>query len=643
MRPASAALSVAFALAAVLGTEVARAQAVERVVIGAGPAVVPAGAVRARAVQIDVHRLAEAAASHRPVSLDLLGDAPAVTTPDRVEWRGPGRFTWFGSVAGGGRATLTVEGDHVAGRVVTRRGAVVIEPRDGRHVAYEPGPDDEGAGDQVAPPVAPPYLGRGGGDPLFPDEFHVALFYTGAVADSLGSALPAVLQATVDALTDVLANSAVPARARLVASGPVDYAESGDMATDLYAFQDPFDGLMDGVHAVRDAHSADFAALLTETGANAATGCGIAFLQAFLDVGFADYAFSVTKRSCELGLVFSHEVGHNLGLHHDRYVTTGQGAFPFSHGFVNTDSMDVAAGRPGFRTVLAYERECTDVGGRCVRIPYYSNPDSLWNGQPMGAAGTEDNAQSAREAVPYASAFRAPALAATLAGTTAGGPTWRRPVCPDPTALVSCDVSSTEAPYRTAAFRVTAAGLHYVRSEVVFPGVLALYAGPFDPAAPLVNLAGYAEPDADAPAVRRLLLSAALEPGALYTLVTTGLGAGDAGAFSNGVFGPAAGQVVVGADGEPEPARMDVVLGPPSPNPSRGDVQMVVSVAEAQAVEVAVFDALGRRVAVLHDGPLAAGVPHALRLPADALRTGVYLVRARGAEGTVTQRVVRLR
>ncbi len=604
----------------------AHAQTPERVLTTTGPE-----AAR-RSVQIDVPRLAAAAAARQAVVL-ALPSGDVVTRPERVERRGAGSFTWFGAVDGGGRATLTVEGGRVAGRVQTAGGVTVIEPRAGGPVAYRPAPEADDAGDALAPPPSESGARRGGGDALFPDELHVALFYTPSVVDSLGAGLPAFLQGTVDVLTDVLANSAVPSRARLVASGVVDYAESGTMSDDLYAFADPFDGQMDDVHARRDAASADFAALLTEIGANAATGCGIAFLMAYPDVSFESAAFSVTKRSCEFGLVFSHEIGHNLGLHHDRYVTTGSGADPFSHGFTNIDPL-VPGVAPGFRTVLAYNTRCQDAGGTCDRIPYFSNPEFLWNGLPMGVAGSEDNAQTARSTTRVAADFRAPALLRSAPGTTAGA--FRRPVCPDGPAA-ACTLADAATPFATDAFRVTRAGRHYVRTAAAFAGVSLLYAGPFDAADPLRNLVGYAEPDAGAPAARRLLLAADLAAGVLYTAVTTGLGAGDGGAFTADVFGPTDGSVVVsGAD--PPRAAAGFTLGAGA-SPTRGAVAVRLTLAEAQAVAVDVFDVLGRRVALLHDGPLAAGA-HAFR--AD-VPPGVYVVRARSASATATARVTRVR
>jgi hypothetical protein len=624
----------------------ASAQPATRIVTE-GPATAPAppGARWARPVHLDVARLAEAAEARRAVVLDLAPGVSLRTTPERVAWRGPGRFTWFGAVAGGGRATLTVEGAHVVGRLVTPDGVVLIEPSGGAHVAYAPAPLPGEQDDALPPPPPARPVRSGAADELFPDELHLALFYTSQVADSLGTGLGAFLQSTADVLSDVLANSAVPAQARLVYAAQVVHTETETLSENLGLLFDQEDGQMDEVHALRTAYSADFVALLVETGTNSATGCGVAYLMSELDVAFEYAAFSVTKRRCAVAeLTFPHEVGHNLGLHHDVYVAPGPGAFAYSHGYVNLDSLDAPSGRPGFRTVLAYNGACTDAGGTCFKIPYYSNPEFLFDGQRMGDASFADNARSTREALPYASAFRAPQLLGAQQGGTAGAPTWTRPACPDPADLAACapSGSATAVPYRTASLRVASDGLHYVRSAADFDGVLLLYAGGFDPAAPLGGLAGYAAPDPAAPAGRRLLLPAPLQAGVDYVLVTTGVTDADAGAFTTDVYGPAGGGVViVGAEDAPgTPATFD--LSPAAPNPFAGRTQLTLAVAASQRVEVAVYDALGRRVAVLHDGPLAAGRAHALPFDGAGVAPGVYVVRVRGERFQATTRVTRL-
>jgi hypothetical protein len=79
------------------------------------------------------------------------------------------------------------------------------------------------------------------------------------------------------------------------------------------------------------------------------------------------------------------------------------------------------------------------------------------------------------------------------------------------------------------------------------------------------------------------------------------------------------------------------------PNPADGGQATVqLRLSTAADVRIDAFDVLGRQVAVLHDGPLAAG-HHAFRLATAALPSGVYLLRLSGDASSVTRRVVVLR
>lgn len=82
---------------------------------------------------------------------------------------------------------------------------------------------------------------------------------------------------------------------------------------------------------------------------------------------------------------------------------------------------------------------------------------------------------------------------------------------------------------------------------------------------------------------------------------------------------------------EPE-APVAFALAGVDPNPVGGAGRVRFALAEAADVSVAVFDALGRRVAVLAAAPMAAGA-HAVPFPAASLAPGVYVVRlVAGAE-----------
>ena len=74
------------------------------------------------------------------------------------------------------------------------------------------------------------------------------------------------------------------------------------------------------------------------------------------------------------------------------------------------------------------------------------------------------------------------------------------------------------------------------------------------------------------------------------------------------------------------------------PNPMRGAATVALTLGVASEVRVAVYDVLGREVAVLHEGPLGAGM-HELRLNGRSLPSGLYLVRVVGEEWDAVQRV----
>ena len=78
------------------------------------------------------------------------------------------------------------------------------------------------------------------------------------------------------------------------------------------------------------------------------------------------------------------------------------------------------------------------------------------------------------------------------------------------------------------------------------------------------------------------------------------------------------------------------------PNPTGGAATVRLTLATPAHVHVEVFDALGRRVARLHDGPLAAG-DHLFALDATGLPAGLYLVRARTESVAITRRLTVVR
>jgi hypothetical protein len=108
--------------------------------------------------------------------------------------------------------------------------------------------------------------------------------------------------------------------------------------------------------------------------------------------------------------------------------------------------------------------------------------------------------------------------------------------------------------------------------------------------------------------------------------------------------------LVLSQDPPSETARAGAVVAPAAsrlspvyPNPFHTEARFTLEVAAPQRVRVEVFDAAGRRVALLHNGPLEANDPHTFVLEAGHLPAGVYLLRATGEAFRAAQTVALLR
>jgi hypothetical protein len=75
----------------------------------------------------------------------------------------------------------------------------------------------------------------------------------------------------------------------------------------------------------------------------------------------------------------------------------------------------------------------------------------------------------------------------------------------------------------------------------------------------------------------------------------------------------------------------------PSPNPSYDQAITRLTTPSPQLVTATIYNVLGREVAHVFEGPLAAG-EHELRLSTTGLPAGVYVLRVIGETGTATQR-----
>jgi hypothetical protein len=345
--------------------------------------------VRSRYVTIDVDALSHALERspvfrEPPLLLELFADRSVVAVFDRFD-PNPGGVTWVGHVegvalstvtlvSGGGLLTANIRLPDVEYtiRPVPSAAGLTNPQADGRavHVVSQL---DQGAFLPEAPPIevrlTAEDVAAAAGAPLADtgDVIDVMVVYTPtAMAHAGGSAgIVNLINVAVSETNTSYANSDITQRLRLVHTAEVPYTEVSSFSTNLRNLRLGL-GALNGVPALRDAYRADLVAMLVHPPSPSA--CGVAYVMTNVSTAFAPYGVSVTDTNCVAGLTFAHELGHNMGAHHDWYVSTATSPYGYAHGYVNP-----AVGQR-WRTIMAYNTLCRDQGFSCRRVLYWSNP-----------------------------------------------------------------------------------------------------------------------------------------------------------------------------------------------------------------------------------------------------------------------------
>lgn len=316
------------------------------------------------------------------IVFNFFSNASVKLTLEEVDPSRTGHEVFIGRGAGG-TATLVMKNDRLVGNVWIGKRLF--------HIRSNP------AGDQWVSEVRPAALPEEGPpvvaavpaktiEPLAisPSDsgsiIDVMVVYT-AAARALSTDIEADILVAVAETNETFRNSGITPRIRLVHMREVTYTESGTLSTDLERLQITNDGHMDGVHTLRDTHRADLVSLWTASGGGY---CGRGYLMETVSSGFDSHAFSIVAHQCAMeNLSFAHELGHNMGARHDWDVDDEDNSpYAYNHGYT------YPAG--AWRTVMAYDTACEDVGVDCTRVPFWSNPDRQFDGVAMGRSLTSN-------------------------------------------------------------------------------------------------------------------------------------------------------------------------------------------------------------------------------------------------------------
>lgn len=324
---------------------------------------------------------------------------------------------WTGVVEGSRDSLVTVvrRGDTTAALVSSPEGTYTLNTAaDGTQTLRQVSEAKSDADLVLTPPRSPAASGApgpGAGPSVAADGtpvVDVLVGYTPAAAAEAGgtAAIEALAALSVSTSNDAFAASGVTVRFALAGTWQSSGASGDASSTTLNQLTSTTDGSYDDLAARRDAVGADLVSLLTTSGGSY---CGVAWFP-----GGAAYGYSVVAQGCAVGnLSFPHELGHNLGATHDRYVESSS-YFPGAYGYVNLPDR--------WRTIMAYNNQCAAAGFNCTRIARFSNPDVFYGGAPTGIPASQANGADNR-AVLNSSVAGTVAAYRTPAAAVPGAPT----------------------------------------------------------------------------------------------------------------------------------------------------------------------------------------------------------------------------
>ena len=400
------------------------------------------GELRSRSARMDVGRLSAARrdverAGPVRLNLNLFADAEFEAVMERTAPTASG-YTLTGRLAGDplSMVVVAVNGEHAAGTVWSSRGVHSIRARDGVAVVRqldpaaggrcgvgEASPDksplspSHGSNSTTSKPLSavpsqtinspsPPRAAAAlsvmprtdNGHP--PDDgsvIDVLLVYPPQARKIEGGhrAMRALIDRDIAMANEAYRTSGAAQRIALVAAVEIDfplpkpYLDGNESINMVFKLMFKSDGHMDEVHALRDSYAADLVHLYLGSSIYAVPGLGSrAFLLNRENVQEASEiaAFGISHAS----LTLAHELGHNMGLHHDRSDINRNRIDPYSappslpfHSYGYGYLAHSPSNEFPWATIMAN-------GG--LEVPRFSTPRQKYpdeSGVPLGVPGDE--------------------------------------------------------------------------------------------------------------------------------------------------------------------------------------------------------------------------------------------------------------
>ena len=338
-------------------------------------------------------RALEASNTDAPVVLDLMSGVSVRVVRDRTDPTMPGMSAFAGHTPGDptSSTTIVVHRGTVYAVIQTGDATYEIDHRaDGVHTIRKID-QDRFPGDKVVTPARPrlPAPDSAGmknltiesvvGVPEFAAPEANTVIRVGILGTSLvRSHHPNWASTAQAALTD--ANTAF-SRSGVA----ITFANAGIAAFNYNETGKGFDQVLSdatnssAVASWRNAHFADLVSVVRDDSGRGNDYCGLAWYHDTPSASTKNYAHSVVNISCAVGNhSFAHELGHNMGLKHDRYAEgkLGSDQTHYNYGFSNLAQRA--------RTIMAYADYCYSKGVSCTRIGYFSNPYKTYNGGTLG-------------------------------------------------------------------------------------------------------------------------------------------------------------------------------------------------------------------------------------------------------------------